>query len=81
LRGLRIARRASDPFAQVLAAGLVSWFAFQTFINVGMTVGLMPVTGVPLPFVSYGGSAIFAELLGVALLVGIGRDTARRPVQ
>jgi len=46
-----------------------------------MTVGLMPVTGVPLPFVSYGGSAIFAELLGVALLVGIGRDTARRPVQ
>jgi rod shape determining protein RodA len=81
LRGLRIARRASDPFAQVLAAGLVSWFAFQTFINVGMTVGLMPVTGVPLPFVSYGGSAIFAELLGVALLIGIGRDTARRPVQ
>jgi len=46
-----------------------------------MTVGLMPVTGVPLPFVSYGGSAIFAELLGVALLVGIARDTARRPVQ
>jgi len=59
----------------------VSWFTFQTFLNVGMTVGLMPVTGVPLPFVSYGGSAIFAELLGVALLVGIGRDTARRQVQ
>jgi rod shape determining protein RodA len=77
LRGLRIARLATDPYAQVLAASLVAWFAFQSFINIGMTVGLMPVTGVPLPFLSYGGSAIFAELVGVALLVSIGRDTAR----
>jgi len=61
----------------VLAASLVSWFAFQSFVNIGMTVGLMPVTGVPLPFLSYGGSAIFAELVGVGLLVSIGRDTAR----
>jgi len=81
LRGLRIARMATEPSSRVLAAGLVAWFAFQSFINVGMTVGLMPVTGVPLPFVSYGGSAIFAELLGVALLIGIGRDSARDAVQ
>ena len=81
LRGLRIARLATEPFSRVLASGIVAWFAFQTFINVGMTVGLMPVTGVPLPFVSYGGSAIFAELLGVALLISIGRDSTRNLVK
>jgi len=81
LRGLRIVRMATEPSSRVLAAGLVAWFAFQSFINVGMTVGLMPVIGVPLPFVSYGGFAIFAELLGVALLIRIGRDGARDAVQ
>ncbi|MCW2716103.1 MAG: cell cycle protein [Frankiales bacterium] len=70
-RGLRIASRAADPFGQLVAAGVVSWFAFQSFVNVGMTLGIMPVTGLPLPFVSYGGSAMFANLAAIGLLQNV----------
>jgi rod shape determining protein RodA len=70
-RGLRIALLASDLFGRLLAAGVVCWFAFQSFVNVGMTLGIMPVTGLPLPFVSYGGSAMFANLLAVGLLQNV----------
>jgi len=70
-RGLRIASLASDAFGRLLAAGVVCWFAFQSFVNVGMTLGIMPVTGLPLPFVSYGGSAMFANLLAVGLLQNV----------
>jgi rod shape determining protein RodA len=70
-RGLRIASRASDAFGRLVAAGVVCWFAFQSFVNVGMTLGIMPVTGLPLPFVSYGGSAMFANLVAVGLLQNV----------
>ena len=70
-RGLRIARNATDPFGALVATGVVSWFAFQTFVNVGMTLGIMPVTGLPLPFVSYGGSSMFATLIGIGLLQNV----------
>ncbi|MEX2289612.1 MAG: rod shape-determining protein RodA [Mycobacteriales bacterium] len=70
-RGLRIAARATDAFGRLVAAGVVCWFAFQSFVNVGMTLGIMPVTGLPLPFVSYGGSAMFANLLAVGLLQNV----------
>ena len=73
-RGLRIAQRAPDAFGRTVAAGIVSWLAVQSFVNIGMTLGIMPVTGLPLPFVSYGGSAMFADLLAVGLLVSIGRQ-------
>jgi len=49
----------------------MSWFAFQTFENIGMTLGLMPMTGVPLPFLSYGGSSMFANLIGFGLLQNV----------
>jgi len=75
-RGLRIARRA-DRAGRLVAAGIVSWFAFQAFQNIGMNLGLTPVTGLPLPFVSYGGSSMFAEGIAVGLLVAIGRRPAR----
>lgn len=75
-RGLRIAERAADPFGRVVAAGIVVWFALQAFVNIGMTLGIMPVTGLPLPFVSYGGSAMFVDLVAVGLLLNIG---ARAP--
>ena len=52
----------------LLAAGVESWFAFQVFENIGMTIGIMPVTGLPLPFVSYGGTAMLANCLAVGLL-------------
>jgi rod shape determining protein RodA len=70
-RGLRIAVNARDAFGRLIATGVVCWFAFQTFENIGMTLGIMPVTGLPLPFVSYGGSSMFAGLLAVGLLQNI----------
>ncbi|WP_433430026.1 rod shape-determining protein RodA [Nonomuraea sp. CA-141351] len=78
-RGLAIARRSDSPYGSVLAGGLVSWIAFQTFVNVGMTVGLVPIVGVPLPFVSYGGSATVAGLVAVGLLQAVHRTRAMEP--
>ena len=71
LRTLRIARRAEDQFGMLIASGIAIWFAVQAFINIGMTVGIMPVTGLPLPFVSYGGSAMFADMLAVGCLQAV----------
>jgi rod shape determining protein RodA len=71
-RGLLVARR-SDRAGQLIAAGIVCWFAFQAFQNIGMNLGLMPVTGLPLPFVSYGGSSMFAQALAVGLLQAVRR--------
>jgi rod shape determining protein RodA len=70
-RGLRIATQAADLFGRLLATGVVCWMAFQTFENVGMTVGIMPITGLPLPFVSYGGSATFANMIALGLLQAV----------
>jgi len=70
-RALVIARRAEDVFGRVAAAGIACWFGFQAFQNIGMCLGVMPVTGVPLPFVSYGGSSLFAGMLAVGLLQNI----------
>lgn len=70
-RALSIARDAGDTFGALIATGAVCWFGFQTFVNVGMTLGIMPVTGLPLPFLSYGGSAMFANLIAVGLLQNV----------
>ena len=70
-RSLTIAARAPDAFGRLVATGVVCWWAFQAFINVGMTLGIMPVTGLPLPFVSYGGSSMFANMLAVGLLQNV----------
>ncbi len=70
-RALAIAAASDDVFGRVAAAGIACWFGFQAFQNVGMCLGIMPVTGVPLPFVSYGGSSLFASLLAVGLLQNI----------
>ncbi len=78
-RGTRIAARATDPFGQLVAVGIVSWFAFQSFINVGMTLGIMPVTGLPLPFVSYGGSSMFANMIAIGLLQNVHLRSSERP--
>jgi rod shape determining protein RodA len=71
-RGLRIARDA-DTAGRLVAVGIVCWFAFQAFQNIGMNLGLTPVTGVPLPFVSYGGSSMFAQGLAIGLLQAVRR--------
>ncbi len=70
-RALSIAMNADDMFGRVAAAGIACWFAFQTFQNIGMCLGIMPVTGVPLPLVSYGGSSMFASMMAIGLLQNI----------
>ncbi len=77
-RGTRIAMRAPDLFGTLVATGVVCWFTFQAFENVGMTLGIMPVTGVPLPFVSYGGSSMFANMMAVGLLMNVHLGTYDR---
>ncbi len=70
-RGLRIATQAADMFGTLVATGVVCWFGFQAFENIGMCLGIMPITGVPLPFVSYGGTATFANMIGIGLLQAV----------
>ncbi|GAA0991443.1 rod shape-determining protein RodA [Nocardiopsis tropica] len=70
-RILRIALGCDQPYPRLLCVGVAAWFGFQTFINIGMGLGVMPVTGLPLPFVSYGGTAIMANMLGLGLVLGI----------
>lgn len=76
-RACRIARESTELYGTIVAAGIIAWFAFQSFENIGMTLGIMPVTGLPLPFVSYGGSSMFAAWIAVGLLQSI---KAQRPV-
>ena len=71
-RGLKIAA-AADRTGRIVAAGIVCWFGFQAFQNIGMNLGLTPVTGLPLPFVSYGGSSMFAQSLALGLLQSVHR--------
>ena len=71
MRAFSIARRTNDPFGRLVCTGVIAWFAFQVFENIGMTLGLMPMTGVPLPFISYGGSSMFATLIGFGLLQNV----------
>ena len=78
LRGIAIARQCDDLFGMLVCAGVVSWFAFETFENIGMTLGIMPVAGIPLPFVSYGGSSMFASFIAVGLVENV-RLRSTRP--
>jgi rod shape determining protein RodA len=73
LRALRIAAHADNQFGMLVASGIAIWFAVQSFINIGMTVGIMPVTGLPLPFVSYGGSAMYVDMLAIGVLLAVHR--------
>jgi rod shape determining protein RodA len=70
-RGLRIVTLAREPFSAIVAGGVVIALLFQIFVNVGMTMGIAPITGIPLPFVSVGGSSMIANLIAVGLLLAI----------
>ena len=70
-RGIQIARDASDVFGRLLAVGITSMWAFHVLVNIGMTTGIMPVTGIPLPLMSYGVSSLTTNLLAVAVLLNI----------
>ena len=77
-RGLRVVTYASDPYSAIVAAGIVFALLFQVFVNVGMTMGIAPVTGIPLPFVSVGGSSLVTNLLAVGVLQAIHARGRRR---
>ncbi|MGI6605894.1 MAG: rod shape-determining protein RodA [Peptococcia bacterium] len=70
-RGIRIARRAKDPFGALIAVGVISMFTFHVLQNIGMAIGVMPITGIPLPFVSYGGSSLLANMLALGMLMNV----------
>jgi len=74
-RGFIIAKRAPDDFGKILAIGIVSWIVMQALINIGGMVNIMPMTGVPLPMISYGGSAILVALASVGILINISKQT------
>ena len=74
-RGLVIAKKSPEKFSQLVALGITSWIAVQAFLNIGVTIGILPLTGVPLPFVSYGGSHLITELIGIGILLNISKHT------
>jgi len=74
-RGLLIAQHAPDAYGKALATGIIAWLAIQTFLNIGGMINLIPMTGVPLPFVSAGGSALLSGLIAMGILVNISRQT------
>jgi cell division protein FtsW len=71
--GIRIAAKAPDAFGRLLAGGIVSWLGLQVVVNLGAVTGLLPVTGVPLPLMSFGGSSLVVSLAAIGILVNIGR--------
>jgi rod shape determining protein RodA len=77
-RGLRIVTLAREPFSAIVAGGLVFALLFQIFVNVGMTMGIAPITGIPLPFVSVGGSSMIANLIAIGILLSIHVRARRR---
>jgi cell division protein FtsW len=80
IAGTLIALRCTDRFGRLLAVGITSWLSAQAIVNIGGVVGLLPITGVPLPFVSSGGSALVVSLVGVGVLVSVARQAPTAPV-
>ena len=74
-RGLKIAKASQDVFARFLVTGIMIWFVGQAFLNIAAMVGLMPLTGVPLPFVSYGGTALVVALSAVGLILNVSKHS------
>jgi cell division protein FtsW len=75
--GIRIAMNAPDAFGRLLAAGITGWIGLQTFVNLGAVTGLLPITGVPLPFLSFGGTALVVTLAGVGVMASVALDGVR----
>jgi cell division protein FtsW len=74
-RGLTVSQRSQDNFSRLTALGITFWIITQAFVNIGAMIGVLPLTGVPLPFVSYGGSAFILELIGIGILLNISNNT------
>lgn len=74
-RGYHIAKQAPDNFGRFVAVGIISWIGFQSFINISAMVGLLPITGLPLPFVSYGSSSLIVLFAAMGIMINISRQT------
>lgn len=72
-RGFRIGRLSQDKFAQLTAWGITAWICLQGFVNIAAMIGILPLTGIPLPFISYGGSTLVASLIGIGILLNISK--------
>lgn len=81
LMGLRAAERAPDRFSQLLAVGIAAWIGTETVVNVGAVIGVLPITGIPLPFISFGGTSLVIDMAAAGVLVGIARRSAQRPLR
>lgn len=79
-RTLVIAKNSNNRFASLIAIGIFSFFSFHIFVNIGMTLGIMPITGVPLPFISYGGTALLVDIVAVFLLLSISWRTLPKKI-
>jgi cell division protein FtsW len=77
--GIRIALRAPDSFGRLLAAGITGWLGLQALVNLGAVTGLLPITGVPLPFISFGGSSLVVSLAASGVLASIGKAGLKAP--
>ncbi|AIM07863.1 cell cycle protein FtsW [Bacillus anthracis] len=78
IRSFRVAQKCKDPFGSLIAIGIASLIGIQTFVNVGGMSGLIPLTGVPLPFISYGGSSLLANLIAMGILLNIASNVKRQ---
>ena len=79
-RGWVIMANARDPFGSLLVAGILTWFSFQLLINIGGVTRLIPLTGIPLPFLSAGGSSLIVSLLAIGIMLSVSRQTVRRDI-
>lgn len=75
MRGFVIAKNSGDEFGRLLVSGIIIWFATQSFMNIGAMVGIMPLTGVPLPFISHGGTALAIAMGAVGILVNVSKKS------
>jgi len=75
--GLRIAKKSKDKFPKLLVMGMSCWICIQSFINIGAMIGLLPLTGIPLPFISYGGSHLISELIAVGIILNISKSNKK----
>jgi cell division protein FtsW len=81
--GVRAGLHAGDPFGRLLAIGITTWLCVQAFVNIGAVIGVLPITGVPLPFISFGGSSLLATMAASGILLNVARnsDMSRRPAR
>jgi cell division protein FtsW len=72
--GIKIAGEAPDRFGTLLAVGITAWLVVQAFVNIGAAIGVLPITGVPLPFLSAGGSSLLINMIAVGIMLNIARQ-------